>query len=137
GFQSLSQWEKVKKAAEPIRYIAQRAAKLGCKVGLYNHGGWYGEPENQLEIMEYLHLGNIGMVYNFHHAREHYQRFEAFYPKIVPHLLSLNIAGLKAGETQQFYRTGEGNVETEMIRIVAGSTYKGPVGIINHDMEED
>lgn len=136
-FQALGQSEKVRKVAEPIRYIAERASQLGCKVGLYNHGGWFGEPENQLEIIGYLNLNNIGIVYNFHHAREHHQRFGEFYPKIMPYLLSLNIAGLKSGDTQKFYRTGEGDVELEMIRTVAQSPYKGPVGIINHDMDED
>lgn len=136
-FNNLTQTEKIRKVAEPIRYIAEKASQLGCKVGLYNHGGWFGEPENQLEIINHLGLSNIGIVYNFHHAREHHQRFSEFYPKMMPHLLSLNIAGLKSGDTQKFYRTGEGDVETEMIRLVARSNYSGPIGIINHDMDED
>src|SRR5690606_41954104 len=38
--------------SKPIAYIADRAKELGCKVALYNHGGWFGEPENQIEIIE-------------------------------------------------------------------------------------
>ena len=30
------------------------AAKLGSKVGLYNHLGWFGEPTNQVNIIERL-----------------------------------------------------------------------------------
>src|SRR5207248_4733499 len=41
-----TQAEKVAAAAKVIRPIAEEAAKLGCSVGLYNHGGWFGEPDN-------------------------------------------------------------------------------------------
>ncbi len=136
-FDALPPTEKIKKAAEPIRYIANRAAGLGCKVGLYNHGGWFGEPENQISIIEYLNLPNIGIVYNFHHARQHYERFPSFYPKMLPYLLSVNIAGLKTGDRERFYRVGQGDLEKDMIRMVWESSYSGPIGIINHDTEED
>lgn len=137
GFDQLSQQEKVDQMAAEIRYIAEKARTLGCKVGLYNHGGWFGEPENQLEIIQRLGMDNVGIVYNFHHARQHHQRFREFYPKIQRHLLCLNIAGLKDGEVNRFFRTGQGNVEKEMIRQVWKSGYRGPVGIINHDENMD
>jgi sugar phosphate isomerase/epimerase len=137
GFGELSQTEKVEAMAKPIRYIAEYAAKLGCKVALYNHGGWFGEPENQLEIMDRLKLPQVGIVYNFHHARLHHERFATFFPKIKPHLLALNIAGLKKGVTDRFFRTGQGDVELDMIRVVWKSGYQGTIGIINHDMDED
>ncbi len=28
--------------------------KIGCSLALYNHGGWFGEPENQIAIIERL-----------------------------------------------------------------------------------
>ena len=37
-----------------IKPIATEAARLGCKVGLYNHGGWFGQPENQLALIARL-----------------------------------------------------------------------------------
>mgnify|MGYP002350655054 CR=1 FL=1 len=137
GFKELGQEEKIAAMVKPIRTIAERAAKLGCKVALYNHGGWFGEPENQLELIQVLGMKNVGIVYNFHHARFHHDRFAYFFPKIKPHLMALNIAGLRNGVTERFYRTGQGDVEKEMIRLVWKSGYKGPIGIINHDMEED
>ncbi|MEC3879181.1 sugar phosphate isomerase/epimerase family protein [Parapedobacter sp. 10938] len=137
GFGDLSQRDKVVAMSKPIAYIADRAKELGCQVALYNHGGWFGEPENQLEIIEAVDRMNVGMVYNFHHARLHHERFSTFFPKIVPHLFALNIAGLKAGVTDRFFRTGQGDVEKEMIRQVWKSNYRGPIGIINHDTNED
>ncbi|RQP10046.1 MAG: xylose isomerase [Parapedobacter sp.] len=137
GFGDLSQHDKVEAMRKPIAYIAAKAAALDCQVALYNHGGWFGEPENQLEIINELNLENVGMVYNFHHARLHHERFSTFFPKILPHLFALNIAGLKSGVTDRFFRTGQGDVEKEMIRQVWKSKYRGTIGIINHNENED
>lgn len=134
---ALSQEEKIRKVAEPIRYLALRADSLGCQLALYNHGEWYGEPENQLAILNYLQLPNLGMVYNFHHGRQHMERFPEFFPKILPHLMGLNLAGLKKGDTEKFYRIGEGDAEQDMIAQVWKSGYKGPIGIIGHDETVD
>lgn len=137
GFNDLGQEEKVASMAETVSYIAKRAAVLGCQVALYNHRGWYGEPENQLAIIEKLDLPNIGMVYNFHHAQTQYKRFPEFFPKIVPYLFAVNLAGLKSSDNQNFYPVGEGDVEEEMIRVVMQSKYNGPIGILNHDTNRD
>src|SRR5207249_4004296 len=40
-----AQTARVEAEAERIGRIAQAAAKIGCTVALYNHGGWFGEPE--------------------------------------------------------------------------------------------
>lgn len=136
-FNALGQEGKVALMAKQIRYIANRAEKIGCKVGLYNHEGWYGEPENQLAIIDYLKLPNVGMVYNFHHARLQHERFPEFFSKIKPHLYAVNIAGLKTGDVDKFYRVGQGDVETEMIKLVWESGYNGTIGILNHDEKED
>lgn len=137
GFNDLSQEEKVVSMAETVSFIAKRAATLGCQVALYNHRGWYGEPENQLAIIEKLNLPNIGMVYNFHHAQTQHQRFSEFFPKIVPYLFAVNLAGLKRSDNENFYPIGKGDVEEEMIRVVIQSKYIGPIGILNHDTNRD
>src|SRR4051812_4311538 len=43
-------------AVKVIRPIAEEAAKLGCTVGLYNHGGWFGDPVNQLGVIRALNM---------------------------------------------------------------------------------
>ena len=45
---SEEQRARVESEARRLRPIAEAAAKIGCKVGFYNHGSWFGEPENQL-----------------------------------------------------------------------------------------
>ncbi len=137
GFEDLSQQDKVNAMSSEIRYIAERAGKLGCEVALYNHGGWFGEPENQVDIIRHLNLDNVGMVYNFHHARKHLSRFSSFYPLMLPYLKCINLAGLKKGDAGHFYRIGQGDAEKDMIRQIWKSSYRGPFGIINHDENKD
>ena len=137
SFDSLSQTEKIKTAAESVGYVAKRLDELGCSLGLYNHGGWLGEPENQLAVIEYLKLKNIGIVYNFSHSETQIQRFPEFYPKILPHLYAINLTGLKGGYPAEVVPIGDGNIEENMMRIIQASSYRGPIGIINEDFADD
>src|SRR5438477_11202422 len=58
------QKSRVEAESARIRPIAEGAAKIGCTVALYNHGGWFGEPENQIQIIERLRaqaVTNVGI----------------------------------------------------------------------------
>ncbi len=136
SFDSLPQAEKVAAAAASVSNVADAADSIGCTVGLYNHNGWFGEPENELAIIALLKRKNLGMVYNFNHAQDQIERFPAFFPKILPHLIALNLAGLKKGD-QRIYPIGQGDSELEMIRVIKESNYTGPIGIINEDTDPD
>jgi sugar phosphate isomerase/epimerase len=135
-FDSLTQAEKVAKAAKAISYIAAEAQKIDCTVALYNHNKWYGEPENELAILEAVHASNVGLVYNFNHGQDQIDRFPIFYPKILPHLVALNLAGLREGD-QHIFPIGQGGSELKMISIIWKSSYRGPIGIINENTDPD
>jgi putative heme-binding domain-containing protein len=136
------QADKVAAAAKIIRPIAEEADKLGCTVALYNHGGWFGEPENQIAIIEHLKLKNVGIVYNQHHGHDHLPRFEALLKKMMPHLLALNLNGMvKDGEKlgKKILPLGHGDLDLGLLKVIAASGYKGPIGILGHtndDVEE-
>ena len=117
--------------------MAQDAASIGCTVGLYNHNGWFGEPENQLEIIGHVKMKNVGIVYNFNHAEDHTETFKEFFPKILPHLIALNIAGIKKGPPGKVVAVGQGDSEELMMQIIAQSKYTGTIGIINEDTDPD
>lgn len=134
---SMTQEEKVAAVAKPVKYIAEKAAEAGSTVGLYNHGGWFGEPENQLAIIDHLKMPNIGIVYNFSHSEEQIHRFPEFYPKILPHLYAVNLTGLRGMQPAKVVPVGEGDVEFRMMKIIEDSKYTGPVGIINEDFAPD
>lgn len=129
------QTARVEAEAKRIRPIADAAAKIGCTVGLYNHGGWFGEPDNQLAIIEKLNMPNVGIVYNQHHGHEHVERFAELLAKMRPHLLALNLNGMvpKGDQiNQKIVPLGAGSLDKDLLKIVRESGYKGPIGILNH-----
>ncbi len=129
------QRQRVAAEAARIRTIAEAAAKIGCTVGLYNHGGWFGEPENQFAILEELKLPNVGLVYNLHHGHDHLDRFAGLLPKMIPHLYALNLNGMTAdGERtgRKILPLGTGELDLELLKTICDSGYRGPIGILGH-----
>lgn len=123
--------------AARIASIAREAAPL--KVALYNHGGWFGEPENQIAIIERLAqdgVKNVGIVYNQHHGHEHLDRFPALLEKMKPHLLALNLNGMTRERGKKILVLGEGPLDRELLRTIAASGWRGPIGILNHTNED-
>lgn len=132
-----TQQEKVARAARPLSWMADRAGELGCSVALYNHGGWFGEPENQIEIIQAIGKMNVGIVYNFHHGHPHIDRFSTMFPKMQPHLIALNINGMNRSGNPKILGVGKGEVDLELLTFVAKSGWSGPLGILGHRAELD
>ena len=136
------QAQRVEKEAKRIREIADAAAQVGCKVGLYNHDNWFGEPENQLAIIERLErdgVKNLGIVYNFHHGHEQLDRFPQLLEKMKPHLLAINLNGMDRNGKElgrQILPLGQGELDLQLLRLIRDSGWHGPVGILNHTGED-
>ncbi len=98
------QQARVESEAARIRPISEAAAKQGCTVALYNHGSWFGEPENQIAIIERLKqdkITNVGIVYNLHHGHLHLAKFKELLKQMQPYLMALNLNGMvPAGDTK-------------------------------------
>jgi sugar phosphate isomerase/epimerase len=135
-----SQADKVQAAAAAVRPIAEAAGKIGCSVALYNHGGWFGEPENQVAIIEHLLMRNVGIVYNFHHGHGHLARFPELMGKMQPHLLAINLNGMVADGDKvgkKILTLGEGDQDLTLLKTIRDSGWRGPVGILDHRPETD
>ena len=136
------QERRVEAAAAKLRPLAEEAAKIGCSLALYNHGGWFGEPENQIAIIERLRargVDNLGMVYNLHHGHDHLERFPAVLAKTMPYLLALNLNGMDPAGDQhgrKILPLGQGSRDLELLRVIAASGYRGPIGILGHTMDD-
>src|SRR5262245_22333186 len=120
--------QKVAAAAKVLKPIAEEAAKIDCRVALYNHGGWFGEPENQIALIESFKMPNIGMVYNLHHGHEHLDRFPTLLKKMVPHLFAFNLNGMvRKGDQQgkKLLPLGAGDLDLALLRAVLDSGYSG------------
>ncbi|MBP3954707.1 TIM barrel protein [Gemmata sp. G18] len=130
---------KVESTAKALKPIAEEAAKHGCKLALYNHGGWFGEPENQIAVIEAIKLKNVGIVYNQHHGHDHFDRFPELLKLMKPHLLALNINGsAKGGDKvgKKILPLGAGELDLTLLRTIRASGYSGPIGILGHTQDD-
>lgn len=135
-FEKLSDEEKVQKAVTTLQYIHQRASKIGCTIALYNHADWFGEPANQVKIIETAGLKNVGIVYNFHHGYKQVNYFDSILKVAKPYLTTVNLNGMK-GDKFEIRTIGEGDRELELLRKLKASGYSGSIGIIGHTENED
>ena len=135
-FEGLTQSQSLEKAQEMISYLSKKAQKVKCKIALYNHGGWFGESENQLEIIKRLQQYDIGIVYNFHHAHEQLGNYRRIINQIYPFLWCVNLNGMKKGGPK-IMTIGQGTLEKKMIEILLKKGYTGPFGILGHVKDEN
>lgn len=135
-----TQQERIKVAADAMAGLAQRTAELKCKLGLYNHGGWGGEPANLVAVCEELHKRghkHVGIVYNWHHGHGHIDDWKTALAVMKPHLLCLNLNGMNDGAKPKILALGKGQHEQAMLRVLIESGYEGPVGILDHQNHLD
>ena len=135
-FEGLSDDQKLDKGVKAVEYLQKKASGIGCTLNLYNHGDWFGDPRNQIRIIEKSGLKNIGMVYNFHHAHQQVDDFPNLLPKMLPYLKTVNLDGIKI-DGPKILTLGEGDKELEMLRTLKASGYNGSIGIIGHIETED
>ena len=135
-FDSVDEAGKVAAGIEMIKYIRERTGEFVTKVGLYNHGDWFGNPLNQVKVAQALQDANVGIVYNFHHAHSQIDELSALITAMKPYLLSVNINGMTRSGPQ-ILPVGSGNEEKDMLKVLVKSGYHGPIGILGHIETED
>lgn len=130
---------RVQQHTDAIRPIAEAAAEIGCTVGLYNHGAWFGEPDNEIAIIKALNLPNVGLVYNMHHGHDHVDQLPALIERMMPYLYCFNLNGMvRDGDRkgQKILPIGQGELDRDLIKIVRDSGYTGPIGILGHTEDD-
>ena len=140
-----TQQQRVATAAQGLLEMVDKTRQLGLKLGLYNHGGWGGEPNNLVAVCKFLRenhdANHVGIVYNFHHAHHESTNFREWLEMMKPFLLCLNLNGmveaaqLNAGN--KITSIGSGDYEREMISAIIQQSYTGPIGILDHRNEMD
>ena len=135
-FENLTETESVEKAGNMISYLSKRANEIGCTLALYNHGGWFGNPDNLVKIIQSLPQHEIGIIFNFHHAHELLNNYEALVKNMMPYLWAVNLNGMiPAGP--KIVTIGEGTEEKMMIEVLVNNGFKGPYGILGHREDAD
>ncbi|WP_411030446.1 sugar phosphate isomerase/epimerase family protein [Spongiimicrobium sp. 3-5] len=135
-FNNLDQEQSISLAIDFIKFVKLRADEIGCNLALYNHHGWFGNPYNQVEIIERMPEDSLKIIYNFHHAHHYLDEFPKIVKKIKAYLSYVNINGIRK-EGPQILTIGEGDFENEMINILRDEGFEGPWGILGHIKSED
>jgi len=136
------QERRVAAEVNALRPVSATAKSRGLQVGLYNHGGWFGEPDNQIAILERLRkegFDNVGIVYNQHHGHGHIAQFSEILKRMSPYLICLNLNGMDVnGEAlgRKIMPLGAGTEDVRLLKVIRDSGYKGPIGILNHTNED-
>ncbi len=136
AFEGLPDEESLSIAVKVVRDVLQEALELGCSIALYNHGGWFGEPDNLVRIIDIIGSDKVRIVYNFHHAHHQVDQFGENLELMLPYLSTININGMRV-EGPKIITLGQGDRELEMLRIIKASGYSGPIGVIGHTDGED
>jgi sugar phosphate isomerase/epimerase len=135
-FKNLSEEESFDKAVEMISYLSSEMAKMGGGVGLYNHGGWFGNPDNLVKIVKSVPSKNVGIVFSFHNAHEFLDTYSRMAKSMAPYLWAVNLNGMNP-DAPEFLQIGKGTEEARMIKVLEEAGYKGPYGILGHRMDAD
>jgi len=132
--------EKVEAAANTLVELAKETAEMKCKLALYNHGGWGGEPKNLVAVCKRLHeLGHthVGIVYNWHHGHDHISDWPASLALMKPFLHCLNLNGMNDAAQPKILPLAQGTHDIAMLKAVVESGYDGPIGILDHQQQLD
>ncbi|PQO33254.1 hypothetical protein C5Y96_10395 [Blastopirellula marina] len=135
-----TQEAKVEQAASSMKAIAEQTKGAGLPLGLYNHGGWGGEPQNMVAVCQKLHAmgyDHVGIVYNFHHGHDHIADWPEIFAQMKPYLICLNVNGMNDNAQPKILGIGKGKHERAMIETIVASDYDGPIGILDHRNELD
>ena len=127
------QQQRVEQEAERIRQIAELARPYGSKVGLYNHGGWFGQTDNQVAVVERIErLGvtDVGIVYNFSHGHGDIADFPAIWKRMQPYVIAVNVTGMVKDGESKIMPPSQGEFELDMLRVVLSGGWRGPIGLI-------
>lgn len=127
---------KIARGVEMLKFLREHTRSLASSIGLYNHGDWFGEPENQIKILKELNDPGVGLIYNFHHAHKQIDSFPALLDKMSPWLWTVNLNGMKK-DGPQILPIGNGDQEKGMLKNLMKSGFHGSIGILGHIEDQD
>jgi sugar phosphate isomerase/epimerase len=136
-----TQEQKVEQAARRLLPLVERTRELGCRLALYNHGGWAGEPSNMVAVAKWLRAhgdaDHVGIAYNLHHGHGHVADFANLLALMQPYLFCLNLNGMNDGENPKILPVGQGRHDLSLLKTIRASGYAGPIGILDHRGDVD
>jgi hypothetical protein len=74
-----------------------------------------------------------------HHGHEHFGRLPELLKVVLPYLYAINLNGSdRDGERlgRKILPLGQGELDLELLRVVAASGHRGPIGILGHTEDD-
>jgi sugar phosphate isomerase/epimerase len=137
----ISQDERVAAAGNAFLPLVEATREMDSQLGLYNHGGWGGEPANLVAVVQWLRnqtdAEHVGIVYNLHHGHDQLDDLAKNIELMKPYLLCFNLNGMNREPDPKILAIGKGARDQEWFRVLAKSGYKGPLGILGHQSDRD
>ena len=127
--------EQLSDAVKQLTPVVEAAAKAGCKLSLYNHGGWAGEPGHLGVLVMNIRRPHVGVVYNLHHGHADLPHMTlSSLGGLVPlHAINLNGTHPRGDLTgRKIEILGDGPEDLRLLRAIRGGGFRGPVVILGH-----
>ena len=133
---------RANEAAEHLLPLVDLAGENDMRIALYNHLGWYGEPENNVRIIERLSKqgrDNVGIVYQQHHGHHHLDRWEQMLSTAAPHLFAIGLNGMVPGAHwggRKIHPYGHGQDDQRLLEALLAADCDPLVTILCHTMDD-
>ncbi len=138
NFDQLTDVQRTTKIAAAVDQIAAEIEPLGGRVGLYNHGGWLGEIENQLKVLKAMKQQNAGIALNLHHGGPSPNRVSKIIEQAGDRLLAIVLNGHNAdGKPRGIQPFGSHDADLGTLRAIIDSGFTGSIGLLDHNFESD
>jgi hypothetical protein len=127
--------EQMDEAVKQLTPVVEASAKAGCKLSLYNHGGWAGEPANAAILVMRIKRPHVGVVYNLHHGHADLpdMMLSSFGNDVPLHAINLNGTHPRGDLTgRKIEILGNGPEDLRLLRTIRDGGFRGPIGILGH-----
>ncbi len=128
-------YKRYQAAADQLMPVVEAAGKLGCRVSLYNHGGWAGEWGILGVVVRSIDRPHVGLVYNLHHGHADLGRLslELKWMRHKMHAITINGMHADGDRTgRKIEVLGEGPEDLPLLRTIRDSGYLGLIGVLGH-----
>ncbi|WP_084104595.1 hypothetical protein [Demequina sp. NBRC 110056] len=133
---------RVRRSADHLEPLALLAREHGMCLALTNHLGWFGEPENQVEVIEELGsrgLRNVGIAYQLQHGHHHAHRFAEVLATMQEHLVAVALSGMDADGVQtgrKILPWGAGRLDRKLAHLLMASGWEGQIAVQGHSADD-
>ncbi|MFV0634574.1 hypothetical protein [Demequina sp.] len=133
---------RVRRVADHLEPLVRLAREHDMCVALTNHLGWFGEPENQVDVIDELAsrgLHNVGIAFQLQHAHHAAHRFAELLAAMQPHLIAVALSGMDADAIQtgrKILPWGAGRLDRKLAHVLMASGWEGQIAVQGHSADD-